>query len=62
MPFQSFWMRVIIFIFRKINWHPIQIQYSEFIHTCLFCFGVNNNLKLIRYPKQNPTSSAGNQA
>jgi len=48
MPLQSFWMRVIIFIFRKINLHPIHIQYREFIHTCLFCFGVHNNLKLIR--------------
>ncbi len=53
MPFQSFWMRVIIFIIRKINWYPIHVQYREFIHTCLFCFGVNNNLKLIRYGTQN---------
>jgi len=39
MPLQSFWMRVIIFIFGKINWYPIHIQYGKFIHTCLFCFG-----------------------
>ena len=57
MPFQSFRMRVIIFIFRKINLHPIHIQYWEFIHTCLFCFGVHNNLKLIRYGKHSHIKS-----
>ena len=49
MPFQSFLMGIIVFIFRKIDFHPIHIQYREFICTRLFCFWVHKNLELIRY-------------
>ena len=51
MPFQSFWMGIIIFISRQIYYYSIHIQYREFICTCKLCFWVYNNLILIRYGK-----------